>query len=68
MTSNKTKHSEVQKKLNSLKTNDYNFLLGRTYFTSNDGTLDALEKKKTKVLIMFLVGNQTEYSIQLELE
>ena len=43
------------------------------YFTSNDGsqntflhqpTLDILEfKKETKVLIMFLVGNQKEYII-----
>ena len=37
-TSNKIKHSEVQKRLNSLKTKDYNFLLGRTYFKSNDGS------------------------------
>ena len=52
ITSNKTKHLEVQKKLNSLITKDYNFFLGRAYFTRNDGsqntcvyqpTLDALE-------------------------
>ena len=57
ITSNKTKHSEVQKKLNSLITKGYNFFLGRIYFTSNDGsqnkflyqpTLDALEFKKDK--------------------
>ena len=44
-------------KLNSLITNDYNFFLGRIYFTSNDGpqntfayqpTLDTLELKKDK--------------------
>ena len=29
-TSNKTKHLEVQKKLNSLITKDHNFFLGRT--------------------------------------
>ena len=68
-----TKHLEVQEKLNSLITNDYNFFFGRIYFTSNDGshnifvyqqTLDTLElKKKTKVLIKFLVGNQREYLI-----
>ena len=55
ITSNKTKHLEVQKKLNSLITKDYNFLLGQIYFTSNDGfhntfvyqpTLDVLELKK----------------------
>ena len=36
ITSNKTKHLEVQKKLNSLITKDYNFFLDGTYFTSND--------------------------------
>ena len=38
ITSNKTKYLEVQKKLNSLITNDYNFFLGRMYFRSNDGS------------------------------
>ena len=55
--SNKIKYLEVQKKLNSLITKDYNFFLGRIYFTSNDGsqntfiyqpTLDTLELKKDK--------------------
>ena len=54
-TSNKTKYLEVQKKLNSLITKDYNFFLGRIYFKSNDEsqnmfiyqpTLDMLELKK----------------------
>ena len=58
ITSNKTMYLEVQKKLNSLITKDY--------FTSNDvfqntflyqPTLDILELKITKVLIMFLVEN-----------
>ena len=57
ITSNKTKHLEVQKKLNSLTTKDYNFFLGRMYFASNDWsqntfvyqpTLDTLEIKKDK--------------------
>ena len=57
VTSNKTKYLEVQKKLNSLITNYYNFSLGRMYFTSNEGsqntfvykpTLDTLELKKDK--------------------
>ena len=57
ITSNKTKHLEVQKKLNSLITKDYNVFFGRIYFTSNDGsqntfvyepTLDALELKKDR--------------------
>ena len=38
ITSNKTKHLEVQKKLDSLITKDYNFFLARIYFTSNDGS------------------------------
>ena len=33
---NKTKHLEVQKKLNSVTTKDYNFFLSRIYFTNND--------------------------------
>ena len=57
VTSNKTKHLEVQKKLNSLITKDYNFFLGRIYFKSDDGsqnkfvyqpTLDSIELKKDK--------------------
>ena len=55
MTSNKTKHLEIQKKLNSLITKYYIFFSGRIYFTSNDGsqnkfvyqpTLEALELNK----------------------
>ena len=66
---NKIKKIGVLKKLNSLTTRDYNFFLGRMYFTSNDGsqntfcyqpTLDTLKLKKTKVLIIFLDGNQRE--------
>ena len=71
ITSNKTKYLEVQKNLNSLITKDHDFFLGRIYFTSNDGSqntfvyqpLDTLELKKTKILIMFLAGNQREYLI-----
>ena len=63
-TSNKTKHLEVQKKVNSLITNDYKFFLDRNYFTVNAGsqntfvyqpTLDTLDL--IKALIMLLVGN-----------
>ena len=66
ITSNKTKYSEVQKKLNSLITKDYNFFFGRIYFSSNDGSQNTFfhqPTKKTKVLVMFLVGNQREYLI-----
>ena len=68
ITSNKTKHLEVQEKLNSLITKDYNFFLRRIYFTSNDGyqntfvyqpTLDTLELKKEK---------STEYVLSLEIK
>ena len=55
ITSNKSKYLEVLKKLNSLvTTKDDNFFLGKSYFTSNDGsqntfvyqsTLDTLELK-----------------------
>ena len=70
ITSNKTKYLEVQKKVDSLVTNDYNFFVDRIYFTSNDGfqnmfvyepTHDTLELKKDKC--MFLNGNQMEYII-----
>ena len=72
ITSNKTKNLEVHEKLNSLMTKDYNFFLGRIYFTGNDGsqnmfvyqpTLQTLELKKKKVMTMFLAGNQREYII-----
>ena len=54
---NKAKPLEVSNKLNSLISRDYNFFLGRIYFTSNDGsqntfvyqpTLDTLELEKDK--------------------
>ena len=57
ITTNKTKHIEVQMRLNSLITRDNNFFIGRIYFTSNDGsqntfvyqpTFDTLELKKDK--------------------
>ena len=57
-TLNKTKHLEVQKKLNNLITKRFIiFFLGRICFTNNDGsqntfvyqpTLDTLELKKDK--------------------
>ena len=41
ITSSKTKYLEVKKKLDSLITKDYIFLLGRIYFASNDGSQDT---------------------------
>ena len=38
ITSNKVKHLEVQKEVNSVITEGYIFFLGRIYFTSNDGS------------------------------
>ena len=38
ITLNKRNHLEVQKKLNSLIINYFNFFLGRIYFTGNDGS------------------------------
>ena len=38
ITSNKRKHLEVQKKLNSLIRKYYNFFRGKIYFKSNDGS------------------------------
>ena len=55
--SNRTKHLEVEKKLNSLITKDYNYFSGTIYFTINDEsqntffyqpTLDTLKLKKGK--------------------
>ena len=57
ITANKTKHIKVKMRLNSLITRDYNFFIGRIYFTSNDGSqntfvyqpiFDTLELKKDK--------------------
>ena len=67
-TSDKTKHLEVQEKLNSLTTKDYNFSLDRIYFTSNDGSQNTFiyqptvdfRIKKDKRSNLFLVGNQRE--------
>ena len=55
--SNKAKYLKVQKKLNSLTTKDYKFVIGRRRFLSDEGsqnmfayqpTLDNLEIKKCK--------------------
>ena len=60
VTWNITKHLEVQRRRNSVIRKDYNFFLGRIYFTCNDGS-KTHSFMKTKVQIMFLVGNQMEY-------
>ena len=47
ITPNKTKYLEVQKKLNSLITNGYNFFLDEIYFTSNDGSQNTFDHQPT---------------------
>ena len=42
ITTNKTKHLEVQKKIDRLITKIIIFLLGKIYFTSNDGSQNTL--------------------------
>ena len=71
ITSKKTKYLEAQKKLNSLITNDYNFFFDRLYFVDcTDGSQNTFVYQPTlntlissKVLIIFLVGNQMEHII-----
>ena len=78
-TSNKTKHilaenelNELQEKVKLLSTKDFDFLLGRMYFTRSDGfqylfvyepIFNVLELKRTSVLNILLVGNQKKYLI-----
>ena len=61
ITSNKTKHSEVQKELNSLTTKDYNFLLGRIYFTSNDGSQNTFVYQPTFYTVELKKNKGTDY-------
>ena len=48
--SNKGKHFEVQKKLNSLITKYYNFFTGRIYVASNDGSQNMFVYQKNLML------------------
>ena len=61
ITSNKTKYLEAQKKLNSLKTKDYNFFLSRIYFTSNDGSQNAFVSQPTLDTIELHKDKGTDY-------
>ena len=79
VTSNKTKHvlvenelNEVSEKIKLLSTKDFDFLLGRMYFTRNDGfqylfvyqpTFSVLDLKRARVLNILLLGNQKKYLI-----
>ena len=59
--SSKTKYLEVQKKLNSLITNDCNNFLGRMYFTSNDRSQNTFAYQPTLVTLEFKKGKGTDY-------
>ena len=61
ITSNKTKYLEVQKKLDSLITNYYNFFLGKMQFTSNDGSQDAFVYQQTLDTLELKKGKGTDY-------
>ena len=71
ITSYKTKHLEVEKKLDSLITKDYNFLLGRIYFPSTDGNVRnvpstqnvLVQQPKFNVLQLKKIDKGTEYII-----
>ena len=60
ITSNKTKPLEVEKKLDSLITKDYNFFLGRIYFRSTDGSQNMFVYQPT---FNVLVENRQGYLI-----
>ena len=61
ITSDKTKYLEVQNKLNSLITNDFNFFLGRMCFTGNDGSQNTFVYQPTIDMLEFKKGKGTEY-------
>ena len=61
ITPNKTKYSEVQKKLNSLITNYYNFFLGRMYFTSHDGSQNTFFYQIALNILELKIDKGTDY-------
>ena len=79
VTSNKTKHVLAENELNELSetmkllsTKDFDFLLGRMYFTRSDGfqylfvyepIFNVFELKRTRLLNILLVGIQKKYLI-----
>ena len=62
ITSNKTKYLEVEHKLESLM-KDYNFFLGRIYFTSNDGFQNMFVYQPTLNVLELKIDKSTEYII-----
>ena len=63
ITANKTKHVEVEKKLDSLITKDYNFFLGRIYLTRNDGSQNMFVYQLKFSVLEVKIDNGTEYII-----
>ena len=61
ITSNKIKHLELQKKLNSLITKDYNFFLDRICFASNDGSQNTFVYQPTVDILKLKKDNGTDY-------
>ena len=60
-TSNKTKQLEVEKKLDSLTTKDYNFFLGRIYFTCNDVSQNMFVYQPAFNVLELKIDKSTEY-------
>ena len=63
ITSNKTKHLEVEKKLEDLITKDHNFFLSRIYFKSNDGSQNMFVYQPTFNVLELKIDKGTEYVI-----
>ena len=61
--SNKSKHLEVQNKLDSLITKGYNFFLGRIYFTSNDEPQNMFVYQPIFSVLELKIDKDTEYII-----
>ena len=66
ITSNKTKHLEVQKKLDSLITKDYGFFSGWIYFTSNYGSQNMFVYQPTFNVLELKIDKFAEYIIGLK--
>ena len=61
ITSNKTKDLEVKKKLENLRTKDYNFFLERICFTSNDGSQNRFVYQPTFNVLKLKIDKGSEY-------
>ena len=64
ITSNKRKYLEVQEKLNTLTTKEYNFFLGRMHFTNNDGFQNTFLYQPTLATLELKNGKVTDYVLR----